>query len=81
MFCDTIIKLEILKSLRGFYDGLASPPPSPTVIRLNVSFSPCPFESPAILVDAQNIVQMRSKRPEISPVAYRNVGVGCTKTG
>jgi len=38
-----INKLEILKSLWGFYDGLASPPPPPiVVIRLHISFLSLP---------------------------------------
>jgi len=45
-------ELEMLKSLWGFYDGLALIPPSPLVLFASTLVpSPCPIESPCTPVD------------------------------
>jgi len=56
-----MLKLEILKSLGRLYDGVAFPPPLPTVvIRFHISFLALParYNHHATLADAQNIVQI-----------------------
>jgi len=74
-------QLELLKSLGGFYDGLASPPPSPTVvIRLHISFFSLPRRiaiQPSLMLKISNKSFQKGQRYHL----YKNVGVDCTKRG